>query len=341
VGFAVSASAAFPVGFAPLVVDKLYGVDKMGKRTKYLVRLTDGGVRDNQGIDGLLDAGCTDLLISDGSSPTADIEEPAGTIAAVLPRVLAIGGKESREQRVYYAFARDPDADVKFMHLQTGLQPLSLDPIDLQTPADRYQDEYSAPWPTGLDPGAQLLVSKIRTDLDAFSDVECFALEEVGYRAADAVFGKPGPRSTSWPFAAVRPALDSGQEEWTQRRLLVAEQKFFKPLFLLPSWTRILLLDAFPALCLLGGIAGGGVLVGGNVSVPTLYGVLAGLVSLVAFLAVLYLKGDARGFRLLSRIVFGSLLYVPLIPVLYVGGWLMVGVGSLHVRLGRVPAGPG
>jgi hypothetical protein len=91
----------------------------------------------------------------------------------------------------------------------------------------------------------------------------------------------------------------------------------------------------------LGGIAGGGVLVGGNVSVPTLYGVLAGLVSLVAFLAVLYLKGDARGFRLLSRIVFGSLLYVPLIPVLYVGGWLMVGVGSLHVRLGRVPAGPG
>jgi hypothetical protein len=134
------------------VVDKLYGVDKMGKRTKYLVRLTDGGVRDNQGIDGLLDAGCTDLLISDGSSPTADIEEPAGTIAAVLPRVLAIGRKESREQRVYYAFARDPDADVKFMHLQTGLQPLSLDPIDLQTPADRYQDEYSAPWPTGLDP---------------------------------------------------------------------------------------------------------------------------------------------------------------------------------------------
>jgi len=346
-GFAVSASAAFPVGFAPLVVDKLYGVDKMGRRTKYLVRLTDGGVRDNQGIDGLLDAGCTDMLISDGSSPTADIEEPAGTIVGVLPRVLAIGGKESREQRVYYAFARDPNAKVKFMHLQTGLQPPSLDPLDMRTPADRYRDEYAAPWPTGLDPDAQLLVSRIRTDLDAFSDVECFALEEVGYRAADVVLGKPGPLSTSWPFTAVRPALDSGQNEWTQRRLRVAEKKFFKPLSLMlerirvPGWARILLLDAFPALFLLAGIASGGVLVGGNVSVPTLYGVLAGLVSLVGFLAVLYLKAGTRGFRLLSRIVFGGLLYVPLIPILYVGGWLMVGVGSLHVRLGRIRAVPG
>jgi predicted acylesterase/phospholipase RssA len=329
-GFAVSASAAFPVGFAPLVVDKLYGVDKIGRRTKYLVRLTDGGVRDNQGIDGLLDAGCTDMLISDGSSPTADIEEPAGTIVGVLPRVLAIGGKESREQRVYYAFARDPNAKVRFMHLQTGLQPRTLDPFKMRTPAGPYRDEYAAPWPTGLDP-----------------DASCSSPGSVPISTPSQTWSASRSRRSATARPAVRPALDSGQNEWTQRRLRVAEKKFFKPLLLMlerirvPGWARILLLDAFPALFLLAGIAIGGVLVGGNVSVPTLYGVLAGLVSLVAFLAVLYLKAGTRGFRLLSRIVFGGLLYVPLIPVLYLGGWLMVGVGSLHVRLGRIRVVPG
>src|SRR4030095_2509442 len=51
VGYAVAASACVPGLFEPLVLQGLYP-----GRT---VRLVDGGVHDNQGVEGLLDEGCT------------------------------------------------------------------------------------------------------------------------------------------------------------------------------------------------------------------------------------------------------------------------------------------
>lgn len=339
-GFAVSASAAFPVGFSPLAVDNMYGEDDGGRKEPFLVRLTDGGVRDNQGIDGLLDAGCTDLIISDGGGQMPDVLEPAATVVGVLPRVNSIEGTQSREQRLYHAYTRDPDADISFVHLQTGLHPDVLDPFGApRSYLTAFMRTAATPWQTGLDAATQRLVAAIRTDLDAFSDVECFALEEVGYRACAAVVGsgEPDVPFGDWPFAAVRQALETGTDDGVERHLRIACKKFLKPLLLLLERLRIghgprVVLSAAGGLAATAAAIWGGFQIGPTVSAPTLYAVLVGL----TFLAVLYVKSGTHGLRLLSRVVLGSVAYLPLIPLLYVGGWLMLGMGRLHVRLGRV-----
>jgi hypothetical protein len=54
-----------------------------------------------------------------------------------------------------------------------------------------------------------------------------------------------------------------------------------------------------------------------------------------AGLAVLYLLSDTQGFRLAARLVFHSILMVPLIPLLWVSGWAMRAAGAIHVWIGR------
>jgi NTE family protein len=65
---AVAASAAFPGGFAPLV---LRGADLFAgsARAPREVLLTDGGVDDNLGVQALVAGECDALVVSDGSSP--------------------------------------------------------------------------------------------------------------------------------------------------------------------------------------------------------------------------------------------------------------------------------
>jgi NTE family protein len=238
VGFAVSASAAFPGGLAPLAVKDMYGTTDDRAREPYLVRLTDGGVRDNQGIDGLLDAGCTRLIVSDGSGQMQDIEEPSGSVPSVLLRVNSIEGKESREQRIYRVYV-DHNLEIAFIHLQTGLQARTLRPYELKAgvtiPADQ-----AAPFPTGLDRRWQRRVALFRTDLDSFSDLECSSLGETGYRACAAVMASdpfstrvhtsPVPLSDAWLFATVRPQLESDSPDpGFVARLEVAKARFGKP----------------------------------------------------------------------------------------------------------------
>ncbi|HVS86475.1 MAG TPA: patatin-like phospholipase family protein [Gaiellaceae bacterium] len=341
-GFAVSASAAFPVGFAPLAIGGMYGAEPDGRERRFLVRLTDGGVRDNQGVDGLLDHHCTELIVSDGSSQTPDLSEPAGTIVGVLPRVGAIEGKQSREQRLYHADADREITSFSFVHLQTGIAPETLDPLGTSEDAADYRDTFGPPpATTGIDAGTQRLIAGIRTDLDAFSETECFALEELGYRAARAVLPDTGVAPEPWPFSAIGPALVSG-DEWLERRLRVASKKFFKPLFLLLEAWRIrrgirVAAAAVLAVAALAALAWVGFRIGGGVSAQALYGVLVGL----AAAAALYLNAGTHGLRLLSRILLGTVPYLPLIPLLFVAGVAMRFVGWIHVRTGRVRARPG
>ena len=42
-----------------------------------LVRLVDGGVHDNQGVDALLGQGCDFILCSDGSGQMGDLDNPS------------------------------------------------------------------------------------------------------------------------------------------------------------------------------------------------------------------------------------------------------------------------
>jgi hypothetical protein len=51
-------------------------------------------------------------------------------------------------------------------------------------------------------------------------------------------------------------------------------------------------------------------------------------------LVALYLLSDTPGFRLAARLVFHSILMVPMIPVLWVTGWAMRAAGAIQVWTG-------
>jgi len=72
---AVAASAAFPGGFAPLVMRgrRFFAASRKAPRE---VLLSDGGVDDNLGVQALVAEECTRLVVSDGSFPFEDDDRP-------------------------------------------------------------------------------------------------------------------------------------------------------------------------------------------------------------------------------------------------------------------------
>ena len=221
-GAAVAASACFPGGFPPIQVP---GVVK-----DYLVKLVDGGVHDNQGIEGLRDRGCTHMIISDGSGQMPDRVRPSTRLPAVLGRVVSIYGDAEREQRLLSAL-QSPDT-VAFMHLQTGL------PAATRSPAGEVTREEPKIETTdfGVNLNVQRALANIRTDLDAFCDVEAWSLMADGYQLADRIvpsragvagLGTPGPE-VEWPFAEVEERLGSPDDAYV-KVLRVAKERFLKP----------------------------------------------------------------------------------------------------------------
>jgi predicted acylesterase/phospholipase RssA len=223
-GAAVASSACFPGGFPPMQVPGLFN--------DLVVELVDGGVHDNQGIEGLNDRGCTHMIISDGSGQMPDVIRPSTRIPAVLGRVVSIYGDAEREQRLLSAL-QHPDA-VAFMHLQTGL------PAQTRTPGGKTQTETVRLETTefGVHQEVQHALANIRTDLDAFADVEAWALMADGYRLTGRIIparpgvanlGKPGG-TASWAFDEVAQQLGPAAPDPRFLKILqVGKQRFLKP----------------------------------------------------------------------------------------------------------------
>jgi predicted acylesterase/phospholipase RssA len=90
---AVAASAAFPGGFAPLVIRR--GELGASRRLPRELLLTDGGVDDNFGVEPL--AECDAVLVSDGSYPFETSERPfdaygLGPLPRLALALLVAGG---------------------------------------------------------------------------------------------------------------------------------------------------------------------------------------------------------------------------------------------------------
>jgi predicted acylesterase/phospholipase RssA len=225
-GAAVASSACFPGGFPPMQVPGLFN--------DLVVELVDGGVHDNQGIEGLNDRGCTHMIISDGSGQMGDLARPSTRIPAVLGRVVSIYGDAEREQRLLSAL-QHPDA-VAFMHLQTGL------PAQTRTPGGQAREEAVRLETTefGVHQDVQHALANIRTDLDAFAEVEAWALMADGYRLTGRIIpARPGVASLGapatgarfgWAFDAVAEQLGPAAPEPRFLKILqVGKQRFLKP----------------------------------------------------------------------------------------------------------------
>jgi predicted acylesterase/phospholipase RssA len=172
-GFAVAASACVPGIFEPLRLPGLFP----GR----LVRLVDGGVHDNQGVDALLGQGCDFIFCSDGSGQIGDEMRPPNGPVGTPKRSMDILMKRVREaehadieNRVMTGTRRG----LFFVHLKSELP---IDDVDWVQCDDPTPPQPRKPTSYHIDHQIQRCLSEIRTDLDSFSEVEAGALMTSGY----------------------------------------------------------------------------------------------------------------------------------------------------------------
>jgi predicted acylesterase/phospholipase RssA len=199
---AVTASAAFPPVFPPYLLSDFY--DDRRVRT---LGLTDGGVFDNMGTTALLDEQCNLIIASDpgGIFETEQQEASVGRLGlsarltAILSELpLNLFRHELRERvRLTERLAGESLGSTakEFLSLR-ALKVLINFRIDSGVPLLRGRQmlEERAPGERSPEPALTLaqadererrLLARLRTDLDAFSDLEAEALIRQGYLQAE------------------------------------------------------------------------------------------------------------------------------------------------------------
>ncbi|WP_448205893.1 patatin-like phospholipase family protein [Azospirillum sp. sgz302134] len=231
---AVAASAAVPGLFRPIRIDGLYP-----DRT---IRLSDGGVNDNQGIFGLLEQGCAVMLVSDGCGQLEAERRPPWFFSAVLSRANSILMDTVRRNGFRILSARLRSRRLRALsvvHLKQGLPVRDVTWVGGTKPPANALSPAKA---SGLDERVQRALADIRTDLDRFSENECHALMFAGYHIAgqnaaalDSVLPTTPGRHDGWRFLRVEPWMQPGAApEAFLRELSCGRYRFFRPLRL--SW---------------------------------------------------------------------------------------------------------
>jgi predicted acylesterase/phospholipase RssA len=256
-GNAVAASAGVPELFDPLVLQDLYP-----GRT---VKLVDGGVHDNQGVEGLLDEGCTLILCSDASGQMGDVESPATGLSSVFFRSDGIFQDRIREAQYQDLAARAASRSLQglfFIHMKQDLETDPIDWVDCQDPGKPTPRLSTTPY--GVDRTIQRHLSELRTDLDTFTEAEAYALMGSGYlmtehqlrkldqdRRDSGLTGSFGgfdinaPRRADWPFVPLLPVLAANPSESDRRatdldkQLRVGREMAFKVWRLVPTLQAI------------------------------------------------------------------------------------------------------
>lgn len=222
-GHAVAASACVPGLFEPIALSGLY--------PDRVVRLVDGGTCDNQGVSGLLEQGCSVILISDGSGQMESIKDPSRGVLGVPLRSTTILQARVRQAQYQDLKARRRSGLLRgfmFVHLK---EDLDVDPINWEGCLDTYEadDEEARPAARkgpltdyGVDKKMQHLLAAVRTDLDSFSDAEAYALMTSAYRmtgralsTGKCVEGYTVPeREERWDFLSVADGMQGAGERY-------------------------------------------------------------------------------------------------------------------------------
>lgn len=247
-GHAVGASACVPALFPPLSISGLYQDGDQSIR----VQLVDGGIYDNQGIAGLLYEDCTHFVVSDASKQLGVEHEPHTGAFKVLWRGFdSILPDRVRTESLQQRFDAAHRSNIAFMHLRKGLEVREIPWIDKDgKSADEVRIIIKASSQEfGVAPAVQEHLSTVRTDLDAFSEVEAYSLmldgylmsspelrkfgEHTGYGKLDADGPKSLPQAGAWDFLKIAPWIGSPTPDYL-RQLKVANFLFGKSLFLIP-----------------------------------------------------------------------------------------------------------
>lgn len=214
VGRAVAASSCFPPVFRPMRLsfteDELSGARQRSARYEELigrVRLSDGGVYDNLGLQPALSARVPVVLSSDGGMPFAR-RSPTGMLGEVLRYASVFQGQVGSLRRagLFGSYGRDTFGGT---YWGIGSAPERYEKAGEAGPFEGYSKALAGE-----------TIGRVRTDLDAFSEAEVGVLVNHGYTLVEAALRRDEAgliRDDAVPFEWPYPAL---RDEATVREAL-------------------------------------------------------------------------------------------------------------------------
>ncbi|MDX6583888.1 MAG: hypothetical protein QOI10_3072 [Solirubrobacterales bacterium] len=336
---AVAASACVPGLFHPLAISYLYdGIT---------VQLVDGGVQDNQGVQGLFDEECTHLVISDASLQLPDETKPSGRVPGVLGRSMSIQSDRIRDEEILHVAARGRPYGL--MHLRKGLTGKRLAPGQPQSEAIAEREGTVHCSQFGVDPAVQKALGRLRTDLDFFNDTEAFSLAADGYlmsahslrdRGLEPLCEGPEPAvdPQRWWFSAVAESLAKPDTQYLGV-LRAGRRSFFRLASYTLASSRILRVAVLLGLLALVALA--------VIERESLFGWLdddqpvwtaIAAFAVPALILVAYLATGTRGAaRVPIDWLVGAVIPILLAPFLFLWAVLLFALRPLSARIGRVP----
>lgn len=221
---AIAASSSFPPIFGPLKLGakpsdfsggKYSGADR-GKLVPR-IGLSDGGVYDNMGLEPVWDD-YEYVLVSDCGAPFG-FRVGSSPVRRLL-RYTSVVTNQTRALRLRALFAqiREGKHDGCYWAITQGLVPGGM-------PAEGYSQ--------GL---VEEVISKVRTDLDNFSEAEMSVLENHGYFAADRKLRKYVPELVALGSHEAKAPYPGWMNETRVREALKNSHRRFLPRRLVASW---------------------------------------------------------------------------------------------------------
>jgi NTE family protein len=197
---AVAASSCFPPVFNPLPVERSHDAYRKGKAPLVArksaardLRLTDGGVYDNLGLEPVWKNHGT-VLVSDGGATFEP--EPDRGLFRRLKRYADIVGNQVNALRKRWLISSLISGELSGAYWGVG----SL--------VEHYDLPGHPAYPADL---VENVISEVRTDLDAFSEAEIKVLVNHGYLLADAAISKHQAKLIG---VSPKPELDIPYPEW-------------------------------------------------------------------------------------------------------------------------------
>ncbi|WP_139488426.1 patatin-like phospholipase family protein [Brevibacillus dissolubilis] len=249
-GHAVAASACVPGIFPPMSISNMY---VNGIR----VQLVDGGVHDNQGIQGLLDPRheCTHIIVSDASIQMEDVNNPPTNLLAVLSRTSSSLMDRVREEEI--SRLTTIKKHVAFLHLRKGLPVKRIPYLDPEGIPSFETEERPIVIKDNEPPSenfhvhheVQSVLSNIRTHLDSFTDQEAYSLmldgylmgrEEIAPVAHDLAPQNPPFPAQPWRFRIMEDLVQQPTQEYLQK--LRVSSRFFLKSYHVSGWAKLITL---------------------------------------------------------------------------------------------------
>jgi predicted acylesterase/phospholipase RssA len=260
--YAVGASSCVPALFEPIVFNELYeGME---------LRLVDGGVHDNQGIGSLIEQECKVMIVSDASGQMTNAEILGSGPSASFVRSDLVLQERVREKQLGDLITRYETGllnGLVLMHLKRDLETDPIKWLHCEHPTKSIwlthkNDENKDLTSYGIRMDVAEELSKLRTDLDAFTDVEAYALMYAGYKQTEFQFGNSEiaksfvqaepEKDKTWNFLAIQPYMEHAEQSVPLlHRLRIGQNVMFKAFKMNTSWALIPYLVGLTVLAIL------------------------------------------------------------------------------------------